>query len=140
MILNIKKIKPMFNQVITTMDKYSDEELKVGGIIDSTRAKRPIKEFQRVVAIGPTVRNVNVGDLILINPRRYEVKKYEEGSLKDGVVAENEVLKYKFNTVTLNHIPHLIIYDNDIEYVVEEYEEEPEDTGIIMPNNDIIAG
>ena len=30
--INIKKIKPMFNGIITTMDKY-DDDTKVNGVI-----------------------------------------------------------------------------------------------------------
>ena len=137
--LNIKKIKPMFNQVITTMDKYSDEDAKIGSLIDVAKVKNPIKEYQKVIAVGPMVKNVNVGDIVMINPRRYEVKKYEDGSIKNNIVAQNEIIKYNFNVIELNHVPHLLLSDNDIDFVIEEYEEEKTtQSDIIVPNNDLI--
>lgn len=137
--LNIKKIKPMFNQVITTMEKYSDEDAKIGSIIDVSRVKNPIKEYQKVVAVGPMVKNIKAGDIVMINPRRYEVKKYEDGSIKNNIVAQNEIIKYNFNVIELDHIQHLLLSDNDIDFVIEEYEEEETpQSDIIVPNNDII--
>ena len=58
----IKKIKPLFNTIVTTMDMYTEEELKVGGIIDSSKISMSLKEFQKVIAVGPSVRNIEVGD------------------------------------------------------------------------------
>ena len=34
--LKVKKIKPMFTSLITTMDKY-EKDVKIGGLIDTTR-------------------------------------------------------------------------------------------------------
>lgn len=139
--INIKKIKPMFNQVITTMDKYSSDELSNGGVIDYKKVQNPIKEYQKVVAVGPMVRNVSVGDLVMINPKRYMVKKHEEGSLKDGVIGDNPVVRFNFNVIELDHKEHLIITDQDIDFVIEDFEEvqDPPKSDIIMPNNDIIT-
>ena len=139
MTLNIKKIRPMFNQVICTMDKYTEEDAKVGSLIDVHKVQNPIKEYQRVVAMGPMVKNINIGDIVMINPRRYEVKKYEDGSIKNNIVAQNETIKYNFNVIELDHVKYLLLSDNDIDFVIEEYEEEESpQSDIIVPNNDII--
>lgn len=138
--INIKKIRPMFNQIVCTMEKYTEEDTKIGSLIDVHKVQNPIKEYQKVIAIGPMVKNINIGDTVMINPRRYEVKRYEDGSLKNNVIAQNEVIKYNFNIIELDHIKYLLLQDNDIDFVIEEYEEEREEpqSDIIVPNNDII--
>ena len=129
----------MFNQVICTMDKYTDKDSKIGSLIDIQKVQNPIKEYQRVVAVGPMVKNVKVGDLVMINPKRYEVKKYDDNSIKNDLVSQTQVVKYNFNIIVLNHVKHLLIVDNDIDFVIEEYEEEVEPkSDIVVPNNDII--
>lgn len=139
--LNIKKIRPMFNQVITTMEKYSDEELKTGSIIDVHKVNNPIKEYQRVIAVGPMVRNIEVGDIVMINPKRYGKMLHKEGTLKDGVIGDNPVVSYNFNVIELDHIPSLLLLDQDIDFIIEEYEEEEDSpqSDIIVPNNDVIV-
>lgn len=141
MTLNIKKIRPMFNQVITTMDKYSDDEMKTGSIIDVSKVNNPIKEYQKVVAVGPMVRNIEVGDIVMINPKRYGKVLHKEGSLKDGVIEDNPVVSYNFNVIELDHTPFLLLLDQDIDFIIEEYEEinDSPQSDIIVPNNDIIV-
>ena len=141
MTLNIKKIRPMFNQVITTMDKYSDDEMKTGSIIDVNKVNNPIKEYQKVVAVGPMVKNIEVGDIVMINPKRYGKVRHKEGSLKDGIITDNPVVSYNFNVIELNHTPFLLLLDQDIDFIIEEYEEvkDSPQSDIIVPNNDIIV-
>ena len=141
MTLNIKKIRPMFNQVITTMEKYSDEELKTGSIIDVHKVNNPIKEYQKVVAVGPMVRNIEVGDMVMINPKRYGKVLHKEGSLKDGIIKDNPVVSYNFNVIELDHTPFLLLLDQDIDFIIDEYEEEESapQSDIIVPDNNIIV-
>lgn len=141
MTLNIKKIRPMFNQVITTMDKYSDDEMKTGSIIDVSKVNNPVKEYQKVVAVGPMVKNIEVGDIVMINPKRYGKVRHKEGSLKDGIITDNPVVSYNFNVIELNHTPFLLLLDQDIDFIIEEYEEveNSPQSDIIVPNNDIIV-
>lgn len=141
MTLNIKKVRPMFNQVITTMDKYSDDEMKTGSIIDVSKVNNPIKEYQKVVAVGPMVKNIEVGDIVMINPKRYGKVRHKEGSLKDGIITDNPVVSYNFNVIELNHTPFLLLLDQDIDFIIEEYEEveDSPQSDIIVPNNDIIV-
>jgi len=42
--MKITKIKPMFNTLLTTMNKYEDD-VKQGSIIDSTKQKGTLKEY-----------------------------------------------------------------------------------------------
>ena len=135
--MDIKKIRPLFNAVVTTTTSYKESELKIGGIIDSSKIQMPIKEYQTVVAIGPTVKGINVGDLVKINPSRYIVRKYKEDSVKNDINSYNPVDEYRFKTVVMNGEKYLLLYDSDIEYVIEEFEEEPQ-SDIIVPSNDLL--
>lgn len=135
----IKKIQPLFNNVITTMDMYSEEELKVGGIIDSSKLNMTIKEFQKVIAVGPSVRNVEPGNYVKFNPARYKVRRMEENSVKNDLASLHPVESYLFKTVVIDGIKYLMLSDSDLEYVITEYEEEPPQSDIIVPNNDIVV-
>jgi hypothetical protein len=130
--LNIKKIQPLNNYVVTTKDIYTAKDVKNEGLI--TIRIGSLKEYQRVVAVGPMVRTVKEGDLVCINPRRYAVKKYQEGSLKDGVITENPIISYNFNVIELDHVEHLLITDQDIDFIITSYEEE----SVVTPDNKLI--
>ena len=111
----------MFNRVLTTCDLYT-EDLMTDGIIDSTKVEGAIKEYQTVIACGPTVKCVKPGDVVVINPTRYQVMKHKEGTLNDGVIQDNAVLSYNFPIMVVNDAPCLYIYDSDIEFVIKEFE------------------
>lgn len=127
MITTIKKIKPLFNMVITTCNKYDKEQKIIGtDLIDTTKADT-VKEYQTVVAVGPNVRGVEPGDVVYINPKRYAVMKHKEGSLKDGIITDNSVLGYNFELVEVDGEQCLVLFDNDLKFVaeIEEFEEKP---------------
>lgn len=138
--LKIKKLKPMFNHLITTMEKY-EEDVITGGIIDTNKQKGSVKEYQKVVAVGSFVKEIKVGDMVLINPKNYRILKHEKGSLKDGVVTDNPVVGYNIPIVEINGESFMHLNDNDIEYVIEDYEEvvDPKPSTIITPPTDIIV-
>ena len=126
--MNIKKIKPMFTKIVTTMDRY-DKDQKVGNLIDTHKVSGTVKEIQRVVAVGDNSAGIKEGQLVLINPTRYAVMKHEKGSLKDGVITDNPVIGYNLHVIELNNIPHLLLDTQDVDYIIEEWEEDtPEET------------
>ena len=139
--LKVKKIRPMFNALITTMDKYEEDGRTAGGIIDTAKQQGALKEYQRVISVGDSVRNIKEGDLVCINPIRYAIKKHQEGSLKDGIITDNPVIKYNLNIVEVDGKQCLLLYDNDIRYVIEEYEEveDPKKSNLIVPDNTLIV-
>lgn len=127
MITTIKKVKPMFNGLITTMNKYgSDVMVGDSSLIDTSKANT-VKEYQTVVAIGPMVRGIEVGDVVFINPKRYAVMKHKPGSLQDGVIKDNPVIGYNFDVVEIDGVSHLYIQDSDVKFVaeIEEFDENP---------------
>ena len=121
--MTIKKIRPMYTHIVTTMDMYIDEQLKSpGGIIDASKLKKGIKEYQKVIAIGNSVRTVNVGDLVCINPERYAVRAYDENSVKRDLM-QNQIVKYNFNVVKLDGKDYLLLDESDVDFIIDEYEE-----------------
>lgn len=121
--LKINSIRPLFTALITTMDKYEQDTIDNNGLIDTSKQQGSLKEYQTVLAIGDSVRNIKVGDLVCINPSRYAVKKYEKGSLKDNVITENPTISYNFETVEMGGKQCLLLQDRDINFVIEDFEE-----------------
>ena len=142
--LKIKSIKPMFDSLVTTMNKYEDDETLNGTLIDTSRQKGCLKEYQTVVAVGPNVcKDIKVGDMVMINPIRYAKMKHQKGSLKDGVITDNPVIGYEFKTVTINDEECLYLQSTDIMYSFEgeEIEDKKDDkkSNLIIPDNKIIC-
>ena len=93
-----------------------------------------LREYQKVISVGDTVRGIKEGDFVLINPTRYAVKKHQEGSLKDGIISDNPVVSYNFNFVDVNGTFCILLYDQDVDYVIQEYEEiEDKIPNLILP-------
>ena len=137
--LKIKSIKPMFDSLVTTMNKYEQDGFENGVIVKQAGS---LKEYQTVIAVGPAVRNIEVGDKVMINPSRYAKMKHNEGSLKNGIVADNPIIGYEFRTVTINDEECLYLQSQDIMYSFEGEEvEDKKDNkvSLIMPNNKILC-
>lgn len=125
----VKGIKPMFNHIVTTMDRYEDDQHN-GALIDVKRQSGMIKDIQRVVAVGTTVTSLHVGDLVKINPTRY---MRIGNSVKDLDKSKNDV-KFEFPVVEMSDKNYLFLFDTDIDYIVTEYEYEVE---AIPGSNDV---
>ncbi len=128
------KVKPMFNRIITTMDVYEKDQYN-GHVIDTTKQKGSLKEYQTVLSVGTTVRDIKEGDLVCIDPTRYMVTKHRDKSLHNNIVGDEISIGYKFNTIKLDDKECLVLYDQDISFIVERYEEIDDPTGprIIQP-------
>lgn len=126
--LIVKKIKPMFTSLITTMDKYEEEVKTTDGLVDTNKQVGGLKEYQKVLAVGDSVRSIEVGDLVYVNPSRFAVRKHQAGSLKDGIVTDNPVTTYNFDVVEMDGKQCLLLQDRDIDFIIEDYEEVPDPT------------
>lgn len=122
--MTIKTIKPLFNGIVTTANKYVEPStIKGTDLIDLSKSKNALDEYQKVVAVGEFIKNIKVGDLVCINPSRFAELQHNKGSLKNGIIKDNPVIKYKFKFVQLSGVDHLMLTDRDIDYVVEEYDD-----------------
>jgi hypothetical protein len=115
------------------MDVYEQDQL-INGLVDTTKSKGSLKEYQTVISVGDTVRGIKEGDVVCIDPTRYMMTKHNDKSLRNGVVGDNMTIGYRFNTIKLNDKDCLMLYDQDITFVVEESEDVEEPTvHIIQP-------
>jgi hypothetical protein len=118
--LHIKKVKPLFTSVITTGDKF-EEDMVEGNIIIAR--KGDLKLWQKVIAVGSCVRDIEVGDMVMINADNYAVRKYDKNSVQNDMY-NNPSLGYKFNWVTIddekgNPQECLLLNDRDLLYAFE---------------------
>ena len=130
----------MFTALITTMDKY-EQDVTAGGLINVTKMQGGLKEYQTVLAVGGSVRDIKVGDLVCVNPARFAVRKHQAGSLKDGVITDNPVTTYNFDVVEMDGKQCLLLQDRDIDFIIEEFEEvpDPAPSTIIQPEKKLIV-
>lgn len=95
------KVKPLFNRLITTMDTYEEDQYSGGVLLAVTKQKGSIKEYQTVISVGTTVRDIKVGDVVCIDPTRYMVTKHRDKSLQKNIVGDDVAIGYKFNTIRI---------------------------------------
>ena len=138
--LKIKKLRPMFTNIVTTMNTYEDDIVTASGLLDTRKQKGALKEYQTVIAVGNAVRDIFPGDVVCINPIRYAQYKHNKNSLKD-LATDNPITGYNFNVVEIDGKDCLLLHDQDIRYVIEDYEEvsDPVPSTLIHPNTDIIV-
>ena len=80
--LHINSIKPLFNHVLVTANKFEKDMISNGVII---AGKGDLKLWQTVVGTGPTVRGIDVGDQVMIIPDHFAVKKYNKNSVQNDL-------------------------------------------------------
>ena len=126
----IKTVRPQFTSLITTMNILEEKDMYIKGtnLIDGRKIKKSIDEFQTVIAVGPHVNGIQVGDLVYIDPTRFmkptQVKKPNQpDSLKSGMEEYTSEIRYQFDIIELDGQPYLKLQDRDVDYVVEEFEE-----------------
>ena len=137
--LKVKDIRPVFTRLITTADRY-EETQKTNGLIDVNKLEGRYKEYQRVVRVGSSVREVKEGDIVLIDPSRYMKRKFSDGSLREDFV-ENPIVEINIPTVTMGDEDYFMIDERDIAYVIADSEEVPDPlpNPIIVPQKRIIT-
>lgn len=138
--LKIHKIKPVYTRIITTANKYESSQ-KTGNLLDVNKLEGRYKEYQTVVRVGSSVREVKEGDVILIDPSRYMKRQFSDNSLREDFV-ENPIVEINIPTVTMDDTDYFMIEERDIAYIIEESEEVPDKkTGqsIILPKNKVIT-
>ena len=123
--MKINKIKPLFNALITTMDKYYDDVLSESGIIDTTKQEGGLKEYQTVLAIGSSVRDIKVGDLVCVNPSRFAkpIHKKDNNSIMENTEGYSVQMTYNFDVVEMSEKQCLLLQDRDIDFIIESWED-----------------
>jgi len=137
MILKIKEIRPLFNQLVVTKNAYTMEESMKKGVYTGMANK--LKEYQEVLAVGPAVKGIQVGDFVFINPARYAVIEHKQGGkdLEKNIIKDQMHATVNIPTYTLYAKGDdgvevsrevMVIYDNDVHLcatAIEEFNENP---------------
>ena len=136
MSLHIKKIKPKYTSIITTGERYKEDMYENGLIVAK---KGDLKVYQKVLATGSSVRDVQVGELVMINVANYAVRRYSKDSIQNDM-DNNPVLQYRFNWVQIDDehgVPQdcLLLDDRDVLFSFEGEEVQGEKSPILMPSN-----
>ena len=129
--LHVTKIKPLFDHLLITADKFEKDMVHNGVIL---AGKGDLKLWQTVVAVGSVVRDIKVGDKVMINPNDFAVKKYNKNSVQNDL-DNNPVLTYNFPFETVDDEKgepkdYLYISDRNVKYVFEGMEK---DESLILP-------
>lgn len=118
--IKIIKIKPPFTTVITTLNVY-EEDLIVDGIVRVPKGS--LKLYQKVVAVGPNVRDIKEGDLVLLNLQNYVKRKYRDNSIKEDISEMEEEYTFDIPKIIINDTLYGKFQERDMDGVIEEFEE-----------------
>lgn len=129
--LHVTKIKPLFDHLLITANRFEKDMIHSGVILAN---KGDLKLWQTVVAVGSVVRDIKVGDKVMINPNDFAVKKYNKNSVQNDL-DNNPVLTYNFPFETIDDEKgepkdYLYISDRNVKYVFEGIEK---DESLILP-------
>ena len=132
--LHVTKIKPLFDHLLITADKFEKDMVHNGVIL---AGKGDLKLWQTVVAVGSVVRDIKVGDKVMIDPNDFAVKKYNKNSVQNDL-DNNPVLTYNFPFETIDDEKgepkdYLYISDRNVKYVFEGIEKD--ESLLILPGN-----
>ena len=132
--LHVTKIKPLFDHLLITADRFEKDMIHSGVILAN---KGDLKLWQTVVAVGSVVRDIKVGDKVMINPNDFAVKKYNKNSVQNDL-DNNPVLTYNFPFETIDDEKgepkdYLYISDRNVKYVFECIEKD--ESLLILPGN-----
>ena len=129
--LKLKKIQVRNNSILTTADRYEDMSLdldKKSKILSLNETGKAHKLVQRVINVGPMVRDIKEGDIVFLNPLHYlkrelvEQKNSLDADIREKHMKEVYGPEYEFPTIILDGKECLILFDRDVEYIILDAE------------------
>ena len=118
--IRINEIKPLFTTIITTLDVY-EEDLIENGALKAPQGS--LRMYQKVLAVGSSVRDVKVGDTVLLNFGNYIVRKFKENSIKEDMSAQEDEYVYDIPRILIGGKICGKFQDRDVEGVITDFEE-----------------
>ena len=118
--IKINEIKPLFTTIITTLDVY-EEDLIENGVLKAPQGS--LRMYQKVLAVGSSVRDVKVGDTVLLNFTNYIVRKFKENSIKEDMSAQEDEYVYDIPRILIGGKICGKFQDRDVEGVITDFEE-----------------
>lgn len=126
MSFTIKKVRPLFTGVITTAKKYVGMQTadKGGLILDTRKMDGSLNTYQTVLSVGTMVHDLKEGDIVKVNFKRYAKSRHTPGAIDEAENKQfdNMSITYEIPMIIINDEECLFLQNNDIEYVIEEYE------------------
>lgn len=121
------------------MNTFEYDAVNESGLIeDMQHVAGSLIPYQKVLAIGPTVRNIQIGDIVMINPKNYIKRTIPKDSLREEIIQEQTVIDWPI--LEINDEYNLLLKDNDIDFVIEDYDEgeevKPTESKIWTPNEE----
>lgn len=117
----VKKVRPLFTGVITEAKTYSEDAQTEAGLYVGSRTGE-LNRFQRVYAVGPMVTGIQEGDIVCVNFKRYLVPVHLPGKLENNIQKDKMQASYEIPVIDIDGVKYLFLQNNDVEYVVEDYE------------------
>ena len=134
--IEIKTLTPMFNMILTSACRYTEDEVKTaGGLIDLSKEDQPVKEFQEILAVGPNVKDLKVGDFVCLNFNRYKRPIHNDQDAANKIKGDKITFEYLFDSVVVDNVQMLRLYDSDVVYKINSYKEVKQ---ILIPDKKII--
>lgn len=124
--INILAIKPLFNQIITTAEVEEVEEGQFILDINKTKTNGDLLDIQKVLSVGPAVRDIKEGDMVLLKYENYAVRKYaKSNSIQDNMSEKyrEEIVRFDIPSIIVNGVRVLKLYDRDVDVIISEFEE-----------------
>lgn len=119
--LKITKIKPMFTDIIITAERF-DRDIVEKGIVVAN--KGDLKSYQTVIAVGDSIRNISVGDKVMVNFEVFAEHKIPVNSVKKDMDVNDPIVRYNIPWVNMtdadgNDKVYIRIPDRAVEFVFE---------------------
>lgn len=130
-VLNIKAATPSGYGIITTADKYTEEECTVGGIIDTTKLG-VIKDMQKIVSASTSAigRGFTNDKLVLLDFSKYMKTTQKKDTLKSSMDEHymNNV-SFEIPMIHLDGSEHLLVDIDCITLTIDDHEWIEDTTG-----------
>ncbi len=120
--IKLKKITPLFNFVLTTADNIKDYD-ETNGVITNATKINTRSDLQKVIAVGPMVKGISIGDTVCINPKRYAKVGHKPNSISENIEHNSVAITYVFDDYEIDGKLCMLITDGDIKFVVNDMEE-----------------
>lgn len=130
--LKIKEVVPPHTMILVTADTYSESEcISDTGMIENDLVGT-LKEVQTVLAVGPSVKDIKVGDLVYLDFRKYERRKFSKDDTKSDMPDEyeNPIISYEIPMFEVNDSPCLLVDSYNVFFKITDFDMECYDVDI----------
>jgi hypothetical protein len=130
------KIRPRGNEIVITAN-FVEAPKEKNKIINKEEQMVYFDEFQTVLRVGSVVRDVYMGDVVCVNPKRFAKYQEQKSKVRAAVEGYEKVLVgYEFPIIETAFGNVMLISDTDVRYIVEDGFNEPEPKDMTMTDGD----